>query len=165
LKSTLAACRQRGGFCACEDRDQDGRFGVALYQKASAPVIKPNHGTYYQCTSFKSSLHECKRAANYCACEDRDNDGRFGVVLYAKPTDRVIKPNQGTYYHCTSMKTRLSECNRAATFCACEDRDKDGRFGVVLYTGVDRNKSKVLRPNQGTYYHCTSIKSGMPQCD
>lgn len=164
LKAGLNECRQRGGFCACEDRDEQGQFGVVLYQKAKAVVISPNRGTYYDCTSSKSNLEECTQGSNYCACEDHDNDGRFGVVLYGQTTGRVTHPNQGNYYQCTSFKTSLGACKEARNYCSCEDRDKDGRFGVVLYTGVNQNDSEVIRPNQGTYYHCVSLKADVPQC-
>ena len=76
-------------------------------------------------------------------CEDRDNDGRFGLVeLTLAPAARdaeVMQPNLGTYQTCTAAIAQQGACNGSA-LCACEDRDRDGRFGIVRHQrSVGRN--------------------------
>ncbi len=55
-----------------------------------------------------------------------------------------------------------SKCNQSGNACTCEDWDKDGRFGVVLYKGV--GSPKVLKANKGHYYDCTAYKSKLSKC-
>lgn len=106
-------------------------------------------------------------AGSVCTCEDWDEDGRFGVVLYHTVNNNnmsVVKSNIGNYYQCISFKSGLDICSGKTNLCACEDWDKDGRFGVVLYNGLESKKPTVLKPNMGNFYECTSFKSSLSQC-
>jgi hypothetical protein len=43
----------------CVDQNNDGRFGVALYEPTEGRLLKPNYGHFYACTSFKSKISDC----------------------------------------------------------------------------------------------------------
>lgn len=94
-------------YYSCEDWNKDGRFGIVqhnLKEKAPKPsILKSNHGNYYSCTAYKSSLSQCK-GNSLCTCEDWNKDGRFGVVKYPgkKKGSKVLKSNIGTYAQCLS---------------------------------------------------------------
>ncbi|MGM0611822.1 MAG: hypothetical protein ACQES5_12185 [Thermodesulfobacteriota bacterium] len=114
---TLTASTARAGneltSCTCEDWDKDGRFGAVLHKfKIDKKVLKSNIGDYKQCAAYKSSLSRCNGKIDFCACEDWDKDGRFGMVLYEvkKYSPRVLKSNIGDYYKCTAFKSKLSQC-------------------------------------------------------
>lgn len=105
------------------------------------------------------------RADTLMVCEDRDGDGRFGlveVVLDPAPRDAsVVRGNIGTYQSCVSAIGQHSACNGSSTLCVCEDRDQDGRFGIVRhpYPTTGRN---VIAGNIGNYFTCRNQLSGYP---
>ncbi len=158
--------------CTCEDWDKDGRYGVVFNSDGKKSVLKSNRGDYSQCMAVLATLDQCKPApapdlaGSICTCEDWDKDGRFGLVLYQarKERPKVLKSNVGDYYKCNAFKSNLDKCSQAGNLCACEDWDKDGRFGVVLYQGVGAEKPVVLKSNIGDYNECISAKPAFNQC-
>ncbi len=154
---------------SCEDWDKDGRFGIVAHTLATPPlkpyVIKGNVGTYASCLSEKSKIHQCKGKSTLCTCEDWDKDGRFGIVknLNEKISTVVVKGNTGNYYQCVSKKRKYK--NTSTKYYACEDWDKDGRFGIVQYNLRDKlPKPTVIKSNYGNYYKCTEHKSSIGVC-
>jgi hypothetical protein len=108
---------------------------------------------------------QAEKSINYCTCEDWDNDGRFGAVAHKLEINKkVLKSNIGDYGDCASTKSGMSSCSGNIKYCACEDWDKDGRFGVVLYE-IKKYKPKVLKSNIGDFYKCTAFKSSSSRCD
>jgi hypothetical protein len=104
-------------------------------------------------------------AGSVCTCEDWNSNGSFGVVSYQKVGTvkrDIIDANIGRYDKCMSFKSTLSICNQQV--CTCEDWDKDGRFGAVVYFGLNKTR-KLLKGDVGDYYDCVSYKSSLSQCD
>lgn len=101
-------------------------------------------------------------------CQDRDNDGRFGLVeVLMEPARRdaeVLRGNIGTYQSCVAAISGQSACNGSDTLCACEDRDRDGRFGIVRhpYPATGRN---VLAGNVGNYFSCQDRMNTYPSAN
>ncbi|MCI5208227.1 MAG: hypothetical protein D3910_05420 [Candidatus Electrothrix sp. ATG2] len=101
-----------------------------------------------------------------CTCEDRDNQGQFGLWLYKYTAKkRVIKPNIGTWPQCRSAMNNTSQCNAPNKLCACYDWDNQGQFGVTLYTAGIKKTGRLLRGNIGTYQQCMAVRSSKQQCD
>lgn len=153
----------------CEDRDQDGRFGIVQYtirQPVTKPaIVQPNIGTYNSCLTRKNQLAQCNGNA-LCTCEDWNNDGRFGVVknIFPKKSASVLRANIGNYYSCVSYKNTNTR-DTADSYHVCEDRDQDGRFGLLKYLLHERMaKPSVIVPNHGNYYSCTTRKNSLNQC-
>lgn len=48
--------RVNAGYCACEDWNHDGLFGVVRNGK----LIQPNYGPYIQCMIYAGTLKACK---------------------------------------------------------------------------------------------------------
>lgn len=104
-------------------------------------------------------------AGTFCTCEDWNNNGSFGVVsrqTVGNVTKQVVDGNVGNYYDCMSFQATMSICKN--NFCACEDWDKDGRFGAVVYFGLKKNTRKLVKGDVGNYYDCVSYKSSLSQC-
>jgi hypothetical protein len=106
-------------------------------------------------------------AANFCTCEDRDHDGSFGVWVHSGGGGdaRALKPNIGRFGDCWSERSKQNACKQATNYCACEDRNRDGRFGIWLYRGVDRGSSSSIRPNEGDYANCLKSKGKLRICN
>lgn len=108
---------------------------------------------------------QAEKSINYCTCEDWDKDGRFGAVVHKlKINKKVLQSNIGDYGDCAYTKSGMSSCSGNINYCACEDWDKDGRFGVVLYE-IKKYKPKVVKSNIGDFYKCTAFKSSSSRCD
>ena len=107
-------------------------------------------------------IHQANKLREFLTCEDRDQDGRFGVVRYTldqySSPAAVIRPNLGNYYTCRSRLKTDQGCKGNYT-CSCEDWDGDGRFGIVRYQGKVA-ESKIIRANIATYYECDASING-----
>lgn len=90
-------------------------------------------------------------------CEDRDGDGRFGLVeVTLDPVlgrSEVLRPNLGTYQTCRQEIRNTGACAGNGTLCICEDRDSDGRFGIVRHPFLSRGQ-RVVEANVGNYFSC-----------
>jgi len=114
--------------------------------------------------SFSTLTARAGNELTYCTCEDWDKDGRFGAVLHKLKIDKkVLKSNIGDYKQCAAHKSSLNRCNGKLDLCACEDWDKDGRFGIVLYK-VKKKSPRVLKSNIGDYYKCNAFKPSLSRC-
>ena len=103
-------------------------------------------------------------AGSVCTCEDWNNNGSFGVVAYqatGNVTKKIVKGDIGKYDACMSFKSSLNICTN--NVCTCEDWDKDGKFGAVVYFGVSKTR-KVLDGDYSNYYDCIDYKSSLSQC-
>jgi len=152
----------------CEDRDNDGRFGLVeltLTPAArDAEVMQANLGTYQTCTAAIAQQGACNGSA-LCACEDRDRDGRFGIVRHPYPTTgpTVLEANTGNYFTCRDRLAAYPARNDR--YLTCEDYDNDGRFGVVSHALVVQTPTaSVIQPNIGNYYACTQQAASTAQC-
>lgn len=105
------------------------------------------------------------QADTLLVCEDRDNDGRFGLVEVtlqpAAAEASVVRGNIGTYQSCVAAIGQQSACNGSSTLCACEDRDQDGRFGIVRHAYPTTGRS-VIAPNLGNYTTCQAQMNSYP---
>lgn len=153
----VTGCTENGDLCACEDHDYDGWFSVMSHplKTNGSMVLRANIGTYTSCMSELYTLFTSPDVQD--VCEDRDNDGRFGIVRYALVQDGawsvVLAPDQGNYQTCNSIRAGAGKC--AFGVCTCEDRNRDGRFGLVHYPGR-LVTTKVLRGNIGSYEQCVA---------
>lgn len=115
---------------------------------------RPGHG----------DAHPMPRPAqNTCRCEDRNYDGRYGIIRYS-PHDRLdtgltVASNLGTYGQCERIRTGYNSCNsRAQAIYTCEDQDRNGYFGVVKYDRFAR-RGVVIYGNYGTLHQCVRYAS------
>lgn len=156
-------------FLECVDEDRDGRFSlnqiVHSPPAVDARVIMSNYGSYPRCRDTSRFLENCSDDSVLCACEDRDNDGRFGVVLRPGRLIRsnVVASNLGDYQQCRQRLRSYENTND--TYHTCDDYDNDGRFGIVQHWfDVQLEPATLAHNNYGPYQSCVEYAQSFRGC-
>lgn len=152
--------------CYCTDSDRDGRYGlVRVDDYGKILVLAGDYGTRTACERLEARHVSCKtNSVNYCRCEDRDRDGRYGIVRYDYyNSDVVLDADYGSARTCTDTAAVHQNCGgRSPVYCRAEDRDRDGRFGVVRYDEYGRDD--VVLADFGSNRQATAVAARSAAC-